>query len=54
MAQSLPMLFMLVALVAMWFFMSRSETTARTKKLIGKYEGWRSRSNNWRTSWRSF
>lgn len=25
MAQSLPMLFMLVALVAMWFFMSRSQ-----------------------------
>ena len=56
MAQSLPMLFMLVALVAMWFFMSRSQKKQQQerKKLIGKYEGWRSRSNNWRTSWRSF
>lgn len=36
MAQSLPMLFMLVALVAMWFFMSRSQKKQQQerKKLL--------------------
>ena len=32
MAQSLPMLFMLVALVAMWFFMSRSQKKQQQKR----------------------